>query len=497
MLPIPRLLIAAAAAAATLCPLASPAAPDPKPNFVVILVDDMGYGDIGPFGSKVNRTPNLDRMAAEGMKLSSFYCAPVCTASRAQLLTGCYSKRVSLVGALRPISKTGLNPSEKTVASLLKDHGYTTMCIGKWHLGDQPPFLPTSHGFDHYFGLPYSNDMYGKNPVPSDGVYKGEGPDMPPLPLMRDRKVVEAPADQEKLVDEYTQEAIKFIETNKERPFFLYLPHNAVHVPLYPGKAFAGKSANGKHGDWVEEVDWSVGQILETLRRLKLDQNTMVLFTSDNGPWLQFRENAGVPTPLKGGKFSSWEGGSREPALAWWPGKIPAGAECSSILSQIDILPTLVSLAGGNVPEDRKIDGKNIWPLLAGKTTESPHEALYYWQGKDLGAVRSGDWKLLLQPQKPLPPAKKSDAKPDKKTADKSAAHDPNFRPQLYNLREDISESTDVSAQNPEVVARLMELVGKMDADLGVKKDTAPGIRPAGFFENPKPILKKTGHEYD
>jgi len=432
-----------------------------KPNFIVILIDDMGYGDIEPYGSKVNRTPNLNRMAAEGMKLTSFYTAPVCTPSRAQMMSGCYAKRVSLPRVIGPASSTGLNPQEKTVARLLKDCGYATMCIGKWHLGDQPEFLPTKHGFDHYLGLPYSNDM-GKNV---------------PLPLLRDAKVVEAPAEQDKLTSLYTEEAVKFITANKDKPFFLYFPHTAVHVPIHPGKEFQGKSKNGAYGDWVEQVDWSVGLVLDKLRELKLDTNTMVLFTSDNGPWLSYGKLAGVATPLRGGKGSCWEGGMREPTIAWWPGKIAAKSSCDVMMSEIDVLPTLVGLAGGKVPSDKKIDGLDVWPLLSGKSKESPHEALFYFKNDSLEAVRSGKWKLIVQEQSGGLGKGKS----------KPVA-------ELYDLDADISETTNLAAKNPDVVKRLEGLVKKMDADLG-ESGKGPGVRDPGKVSNPKP-LSKDNREY-
>ena len=446
-----------------------------KPNFVVILIDDMGYGDIGPYGSKLNRTPHLDRMAAEGMKLTSFYAAPVCTPSRAQMMTGCYAKRVSLPKVIFPACPIGLSAEEPTVAELLKQRGYVTMAIGKWHLGDQPEFLPTKHGFDHYLGLPYSNDMGGAAKPGSKG--------RPPLPLLRDGSVIEAPAEQDKLTALYTEEAVKFITANKDRPFFLYLPHTAVHVPIHPGKAFQGKSANGKYGDWVEEVDWSVGRVLDALRDLKLDSRTLVLFTSDNGPWLTQGKNGGVAGPLRGGKGSTWEGGMREPTIAWWPGKIAAGSVCDAPISEIDVLPTLVKLAGGEVPADRKIDGKDIWPLLSGESKESPHEALFYFNGNRLEAVRCGPWKLAVAPQAGL----------DQKTG---KARSQTFRPALYNLDADIGEKSDVAAEHPDVVARLQGFVKQMDADLGAT-GTGPGVRPPGRVADPKPLRLRTATEYD
>ncbi len=445
------------------------------PNFVIILIDDMGYGDIGPYGSKVNRTPHLDRMAAEGMKLTSFYAAPVCTPSRAQMMTGCYAKRVSLPNVIFPACPIGLNTKEQTVASLLKQQGYATMAIGKWHLGDQPEFLPTQHGFDHYLGLPYSNDMGGNAPPGSKG--------RPPLPLLRDAKVIEAPAEQDKLTELYTEEAVKFIAANKDRHFFLYLPHTAVHVPLHPGKAFQGKSTNGKFGDWVEEVDWSVGRVLDTLKKLKLDERTLVLFTSDNGPWHVKGKDSGVAGPLRGHKGSTWEGGMREPTIAWWPGKIAPGSLCDAPLSEIDVLPTLVKLAGGQVPADRKIDGKDFWPLLSGQNKESPHEALFYFNGNRLEAVRSGPWKLALVHQAEL----------DQKF---SKAQLRSFTPALYNLDADIGEKTNVAAEHPEVVARLQGFVKQMDADLGAT-GVGPGVRPPGRSADPKPLWQRSAKEYD
>ncbi len=377
-----------------LLPLLTPllnAADAARPNIVLILIDDMGYGDIGPFGSTKNRTPNLDRMAAEGMKLTSFYAAPVCSVSRAQVMTGCYGPRVSIPGVFSPGAHNGISKDEHTVAELLKAQGYATICVGKWHLGDQPEFLPTRHGFDHYFGLPYSNDMMKKAKVNGQLV----------VPLVRGEKVIELLTgdDQDRLTERYTDEAIKFVTENKDHPFFLYLPHTAVHVPIHPGAAFREKSKNGRYGAWVEEVDWSTGKILDTLRELKLADNTLVVFTSDNGPWLQHGKDAGEAGPLRGGKGSTWEGGVREPTLALWPGKIAPGSVCDAVAGNIDFLPTFVKLAGGTVPADKKIDGKDIAPLLFGAVKESPHEAQYYYNGYKLQAVRSGPWKLAVAPQ--------------------------------------------------------------------------------------------------
>ena len=438
--------------------------PATSPNVVLIFIDDMGYGDIGPFGSVKNRTPNLDRMAGEGMKLTSFYAAPVCSVSRAQVMTGCYGQRVSLPGVLFPGSPTGLSSKEHTVAELMKAQGYATMCIGKWHLGDQPEFLPTRHGFDHYFGIPYSNDMLKAAKV--NGVRV--------VPLVRDEKVQEllAEDDEDGITARYTDEAVKFITENKARPFFLYLPHNAVHTPIHPGAKFRGKSANGRFGDWVEEVDWSVGRVLDTLREFGLAGNTLVMFSSDNGPWLIKGNDGGSAGPLRGGKGTTWEGGVREPTLAWWPGKIAPGSVCDAMAGNMDFLPTFVKLAGGTVPADNKIDGKDIAPLLLGETKESPHEARYYYSGYKLQGVRAGSWKLAIAPQ-PEGTAKGGAAVPASLE-----------KPRLYNLDKEIGEQTDVAAANPEVVSKLRVLAVKMAAELGDGKP-GPEVREPGRVENP------------
>jgi arylsulfatase A-like enzyme len=452
------------------------AAPKPpaKPNIILIFIDDMGYGDIGPFGSTKNRTPNLDRMAQEGMKLTSFYAAPVCTPSRAQVLTGCYAKRVSLPNVIFPACPSGLNPDEHTVAELLKTTGYATMCIGKWHVGDQPEFLPPRHGFDRYFGLPYSNDMGGsETPVPAGEKRKGS----PPLPLVRDDKVIETvpPAAQDRLTERYTDEAVKFITENKTKPFFIYMPHTAVHVPIHPGDKFKGRSANGPYGDWVEEVDASVGRMLDTLRELKLADKTLVIFTSDNGPWLTQGKNGGTAGPLRGGKGGTFEGGVREPTIAWWPGNVPANSTCDAVAGNIDFLPTFAALGGAKLPDGVKIDGRDILPLLLGKTRKSPREAHFYFSGNRLEAVRSGPWKLAISRQS---------ENMGGDNAKKTGTPPPVFTPTLYNLDADIGETRDVAADHPGVVERLQKFVAEMDADLGVKKE-GPGVRPPGRVKQP------------
>ncbi|MBX7209118.1 MAG: sulfatase [Verrucomicrobiaceae bacterium] len=490
-----------------------------RPNFVVINIDDMGYADVGCFGSTLNRTPNIDRMAAEGMKLKSHYAAPVCSPSRSSLMTGCYPKRVlPIPHVLFPGSAVGLNPKEETVAEILKSAGYATQMVGKWHLGDQPGMLPTAQGFDHYFGIPYSNDMGTAaegsksslgdplpevkpapgGPVAETGI---TGNNQPPLPLVRDGKVVErVKADgQQSITQRYTEEAVKFIRESKDKSFFLYLPHNAVHFPLYPGKAFHTKSKNGTYGDWVEEVDWSVGQVLDTLRELKLDAKTMVIFTSDNGGTPR-----AVNAPLRGFKASTWEGGMRVPTIAWWPGHIAAGTQTDEITSMMDVLPTFASLAGAKLPENR-IDGANLWPLLSSKgDAKGPHDVFYYYRGFKLEAVRSGPWKLQLAgadakmsvtanaKQQDNAKQKNKGKQNAKTTAKSTASGEKTSYPKLYNLADDIGESKDVAAANPDVVKRLQSLAEQMKDDLGLD-GIGPGCRELGRVANPEPLIHVDG----
>ncbi len=435
-----------------------------KPNVVVIFIDDLGYADIGPFGATKQKTPHLDRMAAEGMRLTNFYAAPVCSVSRAQLLTGCYGARVSVPGVFFPGGANGLNPKETTVAKHLKELGYATQIVGKWHLGDQPEFLPTKQGFDHYLGIPYSNDM--------QKVDKASGKRV--VPLVRDDKVEALLTDEQQsgIVEKYTSEAVGFIKANKDKPFFLYLPHNAVHTPIHPGEKFRGKSDNGRFGDWVEEMDWSVGQVLDTLRELKLDSNTLVVFTSDNGPWLVKGPDGGSAKPLRSGKGSTWEGGVRVPTIAWWPGKIAAKSSSDAMGGTIDLLPTIVSVCGGKVPAEPVIDGRDLSPVLFGKAKESGREAHFYFSGYTLQAVRKGPWKLAVAPQND--------------TAAKTTEEASVEKPRLYNLDADIGETTNVADKNPKVVEELKALLAKMNDEIGGAKPTAR--RPAGVVANPKTL---------
>lgn len=432
-------------------------AADRPPNFIVIFIDDMGYADIGPFGSTLNRTPNLDRMAREGMRLTSFYsAAPVCTPSRAALMTGCYPIRVGLMyGSWHPVlmpgDEHGLNPDEITIAELLKERGYRTACIGKWHLGDQPPFLPTRHGFDVYFGIPYSNDMIPEN--------VGKNRNFPPLPLMRGEEVVGEVTGQSAITGNLTTEAVHFIEANRENPFFLYMPHVMVHKPLHAGENFKGKSNNGILGDAIEEIDWSVGEIFNTLKRLDLDEDTLVLFTSDNGPAV------GIADPLRGKKGSTFEGGMREPCIVRWPGKIPAGTECDEVTSTMDLLPTLARLAGTAAPSDRVIDGYDIWPLLSGQLgAQSAYQAFFYYNKNQLQAVRSGDWKLHL-------------------LGDQG-------KPALYELGGDISEEHNVIQKHPGITRKLMALLEEARHELGDgTQRIGSNVRPVAYVKHPEPLI--------
>ncbi len=440
-----------------------------RPNFVIIFTDDQGYQDVGCFGSPDIKTPNLDRMARQGMRFTDFYVGqPVCTASRAALLTGCYPNRVGLLGALGPKSKVGISDKELTLAQVLKTRGYATAIFGKWHLGDSPQFLPTRHGFDEYFGLPYSNDMWPNHPVNPKSY--------PPLPLIRNEQVAGLMPDQTQLTTWYTEHALRFIERNKERPFFLYVAHNMPHVPLHVSDKFKGKSKRGLYGDVIMEIDWSVGQILASLKKHSLDEKTLVVFTSDNGPWLLYGNHAGSARPLREGKTTTFDGGLREPCIMRWPGWIPAGALCRELAATMDLLPTLARLAGAELPRDRVIDGRDIWPLMSGQPgAKSPHEAYFYYWGKHLQAVRSGKWKLHLAHNydQPAPPGR--DGKPGK-----YSKREINLA--LFDLETDIGETNNVADRHPDIVVRLQALAEKCRDDLG---DSATGqegknVRPPG-----------------
>ena len=364
------------------------------PNFIIVYADDLGYADIGTFstltGASRPRTPHLDRMAAEGIRLTSFYVAQaVCSASRAALLTGAYSNRVGIQGALNHTAQYGLNPDEMTIAEVLKQRGYATAIYGKWHLGHQKPFLPLQHGFDEYYGLPYSNDMWPRHPQQKNFF--------PDLPLIEGNDVVKLDPDQSQLTTSYTDRAVSFIERHRTTPFFLYVPHTMPHVPLFVSRASTGNANGGLYGEVIAEIDRSVGRILEAVKKANLDNDTLVIFTSDNGPWMSYGNHAGSPGPFRESKGTSFEGGVRVPFVARWPGRIPKGAVGRLPAMTIDLLPTLAKLAGAPVPAERIIDGRDMWALMAGRPdAPAPHDALYFYWGGELHAVRSGRWKLHL-----------------------------------------------------------------------------------------------------
>ncbi len=428
-----------------------------KPNIILINCDDLGYGDLGCYGSDVHKTPAIDKMAQEGIRFTDFYMSsPVCTPSRGALMTGCYPPRIDFGSfdgrwVLFPGQRYGLNPEEETIATKLKDQGYSTMIVGKWHCGDQPDFLPTRHGFDQYYGLPYSNDM---------GRQKGAGEEYPPLPLIEDEEVLQEQPDQSSLTERYVEKAVKFIRNNKENPFFLYLAHMYVHLPLYTPDRFMKQSENGSYGAAVECIDWSVEVILEELKRLELDQDTLVIFTSDNGS----RNDTGVSnSPLRGHKGTTWEGGIRVPCIMRWPGKIPTGNESNEIVTAMDLMPTLTLLAGGELSEDRIIDGKDIRPLIfAEEDAQSPRKVFFYYLQNNLEAVRVGKWKLHVR-------------KGDKEIKE------------LYNLEEDIAESNNLYDEYPEIVKELKEYLESCRQDIGDAACRIEGAncRPKGEVEEP------------
>jgi arylsulfatase A len=443
------------------------AASQRPPNIVVIFADDLGYADVGPFysGDPARRpaTPSLDRMAAEGTRLTHFYAAQaVCSASRAALMTGAYPNRIGISGALDHRAARGLSVGETTIAELLKRRGYATGAFGKWHLGHVPPYLPRQHGFDEYFGLPYSNDMWPRHPQRKDYY--------PPLPLIDGDEVVEREPDQRQLTRRYTERAVRFIERHRDHPFFLYVPHSMPHVPIYASAAFEGRSGKGLYADVIAELDWSVGEILRAVARHGLDERTMVVFMSDNGPWMSYGNHAGSPGPFRESKGTAFEGGVRVPFLARWPGRIPPGSVSSEPAMTIDLLPTAAAVAGAALPE-RPIDGRDIWPLLSGSAgARSPHEALFFYWGEELHAVRSGPWKLhLAHPYRALE-APGRDGAPGRYVIRQQAMA-------LYDLGADAGEAVDVAAANPAIVARLQALAERAREDLG---DTLTQRRGSG-----------------
>jgi len=440
----------------------------PLPNIILIFVDDLGYGDLGCYGSSRNDSPHIDQLAAGGLRLTDFYSAsPVCTPSRAALLTGCYPGRVSFdtfgedggSWVLFPGMAEGLHPDEILLPEFLKEMGYATSHVGKWHLGDQPSHLPTRHGFDSYFGIPYSNDM----------AIMPQRPDSPPMPLLRDEQVIQQQPAQAPLIERYTEECISFIRKNRERPFFLYLAHLHVHLPHYTMEPFTSNSRNGRYGAAVAAIDWSTGAIMAELSQLGIEENTIVVFTSDNGS--RAGNEGGSNAPLRGTKGQTWEGGMRVPCIVRWPAEISPGTSSDAVTTTMDLYPTFAAVAGYELPANPPRDGKNILPIWLGKpAATSPHETFFYFKRAELQAVRAGRWKLRY-------------------AFDKGAETDPQ-RAELYDLAADVAETTDLAALHPEIVAQLEQHMDEIRRELG---DSRLGIeggqrRPAALVENPQPL---------
>ena len=435
-----------------------------SPNVVLIFTDDQGYADVGVYGAEGFTTPHLDGLAAQGMRFTDFYASEaVCSASRASLLTGCYAPRVSIRGALTPGAQVGLNPEEITIADLLRGVGYATGAFGKWHLGDDPQFLPLQQGFDQYLGLPYSNDMW---PVDYDGTPATSGNKLrwPPLPLIEGNEVLEIVdelADQDQLTTRYTERALDFIDRNAESPFFLYLAHSMPHVPLGVSEKYRGHSEQGMYGDVIEEIDWSVGQVLAALDRNGLAEDTLVIFTSDNGPWLNFGNHAGSTGPLREGKGTAFEGGPRVPAIMRWPGRIPPAAVCERMASTLDVLPTLAAITGAALPP-QPIDGVNILALLEGQPDANPRNVFWFYYAAELRGVREGRWKRVFEHRT----RSYVGVEPGMDGLPGPYAQ-PTVPTALYDLENDIGETTDVSDLHPDVVRRLDEIAEVARATLG------------------------------
>lgn len=465
-----------------------------RPNIILIVTDDMGYADLSSQGATTFATPHLDRLASQGTRFTSFYVAqPVCTASRAAFLSGCYANRVSLQGALNHTSKNGIHPEEWLIPEMLKDRGYATSGMGKWHLGTVRQFGPLQNGFDHWLGIPYSNDNTKYHPVLAD--------EMPPLPLYDGEEVIELDPDQSLFTRRFTERAVSFIEQNAQQPFFLYIPHVMPHVPIFASEEFRGRTEHGLYGDVIEELDWSVGQIMQTLDRLQIADNTLVIFFSDNGPWPSYGEHAGSAGPFREGKLTTFEGGVRVPCIMRWPGQIPAGRVCDEPVMAIDLLPTLTQIVGGKPPE-KKIDGKDIGPVLFGaEGATTPHEALFFYGGTELQAVRSGKWKLHFphpyitvagEPGKGGKPSNWGKQSPRSITqsgiegiASRHGGRVEQIELSLFDLENDPGETKNLAPQHPEIVARLQKLAEPIRQELG---DTLTGtqgseVREAGWVE--------------
>ncbi|MEW4452715.1 sulfatase-like hydrolase/transferase [Bremerella sp. JC817] len=465
--------------------------PDRLPNVILIVPDDMGFADMSSQGAKGFSTPNLDKLAGQGTRFTSFYVAqPVCTASRAAFMSGCYPNRVSLQGALNHTSKNGIHPDEYLLPEMFKDLGYATAGMGKWHLGTVLDFWPTRNGFDEWFGTPYSNDNTKYHPVLAD--------EMPPFPLYEGERVIELDPDQSLFTRRLTEKAISFIERNQNRPFFLYLPQIMPHVPIFASESFRGRSERGLYGDVIEELDWSVGQLMRTLDRLKLTDDTIVIFFSDNGPWPSYGEHAGDAGPFREGKLTTFEGGVRVPCIMRWPGHIPADQVCDEPIMAIDLLPTLAQIVGGQMPT-KKIDGLDVTDVLTKTDAKSPHEALFFYAGTELQAVRSGKWKLHFphpyitpagEPGKGGKPSNWGNNQAQSITqsgirgiASRHGGRVEDIELSLFDLSNDPGETKNVADQHPDVVARLKKLAEPIRADLGDSLNgvEGTGIRAAGW----------------
>lgn len=438
-----------------------------KPNVIIILIDDEGYGDVGCYGATGFETPHIDQLASKGMKFTNFYSAqPVCSASRAGLLTGCYPNRIGFSGALFPRDTTGINSAELTIAEMFKAQGYATACFGKWHLGWQKEFLPLQHGFDEYTGIPYSNDMWPNSDVTGERLPKNKGRgNYPELPLIAGNEVSATITDlagQDKLTTLYTEKAVDFINRNAESPFFLYVPHTMGHIPLGVSDKFRGKSEQGLYGDVMMEIDWSVGEISRALEKNNLSDNTILIFTTDNGPWLNFGNHAGSSGGLREGKTTSWEGGQRVPFIIRWPSKTPAGTVCNQLACAIDILPTLAHITDAQL-SDNKIDGVDITSLWTGEVNSSPRETLLYYFGKNnLNGVRKGNWKLVL------PHTWRSyDTEPGNDGHGGKRIKMTLEKPELYNMMRDPGEQYNVIEYHPEKAEEIMAIVEKAREELG------------------------------
>ncbi len=484
-----RIIRAAIAIMCCLVPALAHSADEARPNIVLLFADDLGYGDVGCFGSKDIKTPNIDRLAAEGTRFTSCYVAQaVCTASRAGLMTGCYPNRIGLFGALNHQSNVGIADSELLLPEICKQAGYATAILGKWHLGHRPQFLPAQHGFDEFLGIPYSNDNGPLHPI-----VKG----IPALPWIDGEKTVETDPDQSQFTRRLTDRALAFIERNKDRPFFLYVPHIMPHVPIFASEKFRGRSSRGLYGDVVEELDESVGEILAALGKHGLNERTLVIFLSDNGPFLSYGNHAGSSGKLREGKLTTFEGGVRSPCVMRWPGKVPANKTCSEIISTIDFVPSVAKLIGIPLSENR-IDGMDIGPLVCGQVDASPRREFLYYAGDELQAVRSGPWKLhlaheYLSPAEPRgkdgKPANFANLKPEsmqqsglRGIASRHGYLVKKIEQSLFHLEDDLGETTDIAAKHPGMVEQLLKTAEAARDDLGdsLTKRTGKNVRPSG-----------------